>query len=36
LQQRNLNLNMDRVQADLDAVKAENAQAAKRLGIKKM
>jgi hypothetical protein len=36
LQQRNLNLNLDRVQADLDAVKAENAQAAKRLGIKKL
>lgn len=35
LQQRNLNLNMDRVQADLEAVKAENAQAAKRLGLKK-
>ncbi len=35
LQERNTNLNMDRVQADLDAIKAENTQLAKRLGIKK-
>ena len=35
LRERNVNLNMERVQADYDAVRAENAALAKQLGLKK-
>lgn len=35
LQERNTNLNMERVQSDLDSVRAENQALAKKLGLKK-